>query len=93
MSMSEMSKLRWRCRRGMRELDEVLVFYLEERYLQATESEQAAFKRLLDCEEPDLLSFITRRDRPEDEGVARVVDAICEAYSFKNAQRLDASKD
>lgn len=91
--MSEMSKLRWRCRRGMRELDEILVFYLEQCYAQATESEQAAFRRLLDHEEPDLLSFITRRDRPGDEEVARVVDTVREAYSAKNTQRLDTSKD
>ena len=78
--MNELSKLRWRCRRGMKELDDVLLHYLDEVYPGATEQQQAAFRRLLDYEEPDLLAFITRRGSPADKEVAHVVDTVCTSY-------------
>ena len=78
--MSELSRLRWRCRRGMKELDEVLLHYLDEVYPGASEQQQAAFCRLLDYEEPDLLAFVTRRGRPADKEVADVVDTVCTSY-------------
>ena len=40
--------LRWRCRRGMRELDVLLERYLRERYPSAPAAEQQAFAALLD---------------------------------------------
>ena len=74
--MSELSRLRWRCRRGMRELDVVLVAYLEHCYPTATAAEQAAFARLLECQDPDILAFLTRRAEPPDEALRDVVDAV-----------------
>jgi len=47
-------RLRWRCRRGMRELDYLLSRWLEQHWAQSTTPEQAAFEALLDCED-DLL--------------------------------------
>ncbi len=49
-----LKKLRWRCRRGMRELDQLFERYLDRRWEQASESEQAVFLRLLDCEDDKL---------------------------------------
>ena len=41
-------ELRWQCRRGMRELDELLARYLQTFYEQATEAEKSAFRELLE---------------------------------------------
>lgn len=64
----------------MKELDDVLVHYLDHCYASSSEEAKAAFRRLLECAEPDILSFLIRRERPVDEELARVVDAVCEAY-------------
>ena len=64
----------------MKELDDVLVHYLDHCYASSSKSEQAAVRRLLECDEPDILAFLVRRERPVDEEVASVVDAVCEAY-------------
>ncbi len=48
-------KLRWRCRRGMQELDILLARYVEERFAGAAPDEQEAFRRLL--ESPDTLLY------------------------------------
>ncbi|NJC46697.1 succinate dehydrogenase assembly factor 2 [Xanthomonas arboricola] len=49
-----LKKLRWRCRRGMRELDQLFGRYLDQRWAQASESERAVFLQLLDCEDDKL---------------------------------------
>ena len=74
--MSEMSRLRWRCRRGMRELDVVLMAYLERRYESDPPARQAAFGRLLECQDPDILAYLTRRAEPADADLRDVVDAV-----------------
>ncbi|HZV23200.1 MAG TPA: succinate dehydrogenase assembly factor 2, partial [Luteimonas sp.] len=51
---AELRRLRWRCRRGMRELDRLLERYLDLRWLQASEAERGVFLRLLDCEDDRL---------------------------------------
>ncbi len=52
--------LRWRCRRGMRELDAALLAYLENHFDQAPLSEQRAFCDLLDIPDPELIRLVAR---------------------------------
>ncbi|HEU0196820.1 MAG TPA: succinate dehydrogenase assembly factor 2 [Nevskiaceae bacterium] len=47
-------KLRWRCRRGMKELDVLLERYLAQRLAHADGVERAAFRRLLEIDDPTL---------------------------------------
>lgn len=72
----ELRRLRWRCRRGMRELDTLLMRYLDERYEQAGAADQAAFRALLALPDPDILGLLTGRLAGEDPAVARVVEHI-----------------
>ncbi|HET7651059.1 MAG TPA: succinate dehydrogenase assembly factor 2 [Gammaproteobacteria bacterium] len=74
--MSELSRLRWRCRRGMKELDVVLESYLAVCYPDAPQNEQTAFERLLELSDPELLYRVTGRDAPADEIEARVIEAL-----------------
>ena len=50
--------LRWRCRRGMRELDAALVAYLDNHYSEAAWDEKAAFCALLDMPDPDIMRLV-----------------------------------
>lgn len=78
--MNELSRLRWRCRRGMRELDVVLVNYLETTYPAADEEEQAAFRRCLELQDPEILDLLTGRSACTDPVLARVVEKIRTTY-------------
>ena len=51
---TELRRLRWRCRRGMRELDQLLTRWLDREWARASESERGVFLRLLDCEDDRL---------------------------------------
>ena len=59
--MSEESRLRWQCRRGMRELDELLIRYLESRYPGAEEDEKSAFQAVLALPDPELNAYLLQR--------------------------------
>lgn len=74
--MSERSRLQWRCRRGVKELDVVLTRYLETRYDDDSETEQAAFDRLLDLQDPDILRYLFKQEEPEDTEVARLIQKL-----------------
>jgi len=51
------AKLKWRCRRGMKELDVLLNGYLESEYSQASNAEQDTFHLLLEQEDPHLYAW------------------------------------
>ncbi len=70
------SRLRWHCRRGMRELDVVLQRYLEQRYPVAPQRERQAFARLLDQQDPQLLAYLMGREMPADPDQAHVVTRL-----------------
>jgi antitoxin CptB len=74
--MTEQSRLRWQCRRGMRELDELLLRYLEQQYPGAQAEEKAAFEAVLSLADPELNSYLLQRQTPPTEAVARVIQRI-----------------
>jgi antitoxin CptB len=67
--VSEEAKLRWRCRRGMRELDQLLLRYLDREWAAAPEPERAVFLRLLECEDDKLWRWFMGRERPEADDI------------------------
>jgi antitoxin CptB len=59
--MSELDRIRWRCRRGLLELDLVLTRFLERRLTALTEAERDAFKSLLQRSDNDLWDLVAGR--------------------------------
>ncbi|HJY36610.1 MAG TPA: succinate dehydrogenase assembly factor 2 [Steroidobacteraceae bacterium] len=76
MTTQNLALLRWRCRRGMRELDVLLERYLRERYPSAPAAEQQAFEALLDLPDPELLAFVMQRQVPADAHWAHVISKL-----------------
>jgi antitoxin CptB len=60
----DMGRLRWRCRRGMKELDVLLTRYMDERFCSAPQEEQAAFRRLLEAQDPLIYAYCLGHERP-----------------------------
>lgn len=69
-------RLRWRCRRGMRELDVLLARYLERDWPHAGASECAAFGGLLERQDPEIHALLFGLMKPEGEALARVLECI-----------------
>lgn len=75
----QVARLRWRCRRGMKELDVVLERYLQQRYPSAPAAEQQAFQALLDLPDPQLLALVMQRDVPADPEWVHVIAKLIDA--------------
>ena len=60
----ETGRLRWRCRRGMKELDFLLTRYVEERFCSAPKLEQDAFEELLETEDAVLYDYCLGSEPP-----------------------------
>jgi antitoxin CptB len=63
---AEGGRLRWRCRRGMKELDILLSRYLDECYGTASTDEQKAFQLLLDAQDPVIYAYCLGSERPPE---------------------------
>lgn len=72
----DIKRLRWRCRRGMRELDQLLERWLDREYAAVSEVERGVFRRLLDCEDDKLWRWFLRHESPDDVEIAALVDRI-----------------
>ena len=71
--MAELDRMRWRCRRGLLELDLVLAAFAREALEGLAEAELAAFARLLDASDNDLWDWVSARAEPADPALAGLV--------------------
>jgi len=77
--MSELSKIKWRCRRGVKELDIVLSKYVEEYYKkESTNSNKqaltTAFQELLELEDPVLYALLLGEVEATDKNQKKVLE-------------------
>jgi len=73
---AEQGRLGWQCRRGIKEVEVVLLPYFDKRFNQASEREQNLFIRLLDCQDVDMFEWFTYRAVPEDPELAEIVGIV-----------------
>ena len=79
------SRLRWRCRRGTREMDLLLLRFLEQGYPRLNAREQSLFGSLLDEADPDLYAWITGQAQPANPDYLPIIGKI------NNCSRSDSS--
>lgn len=72
----ERRRLAWQCRRGMRELDEILGHFLATAYQRLDGPDRAHFSRLLDYPDSVLLELLMGRMAAADMDVAHIVRKI-----------------
>lgn len=73
---TQFRRLWWHSRRGMLELDVLLLPFLEEAYRDLAPDDQARYQKLLSCEDSDMFEWFMQRSRPEDPDLQRMVDLI-----------------
>ena len=64
--MAELDRVRWRCRRGLLELDLILKQFLERHFDRLDARERDLFNELLDQPDNDLLDWALGRCEPAD---------------------------
>ena len=73
---TELRKLRWRCRRGMRELDQLLERWLEREWRQSPTAQREVFLQLLDTEDDKLWRWFLGHEIADDVEIAALVEHI-----------------
>ncbi len=74
--MNDRNRVRWLCRRGMKELDLVINRFFESDYDSLSEQEQLAFQDFLNVEDPIIFSWIMGRSTPENESHANIISQL-----------------
>lgn len=72
----EAKRVRWHSRRGMLELDVLLLPYAENVYDTLSAEDQAHYRNLLECEDPDLFAWFMEHQEPQDLAMARMVNLV-----------------
>jgi antitoxin CptB len=73
---TELRRLRWRCRRGMRELDQLFERWLDREWSQASEPDRGVFLQLLECEDDKLWHWFMGHETAPDVELDRLVQRI-----------------
>ncbi len=77
---TELARLRWRSRRGMRELDAVLAGFLDSEFAHLNAADRRRMAAILDLPDPELHAFLVGRAVPEDPGFADLIRRIRGAF-------------
>ena len=76
LSELEFNRLRWRSRRGMLELDLLLLPFFDEVFAELESDQQQAFIKLLEQDDPDLWDWFARKSESDDPELAALVERI-----------------
>jgi len=77
--MSELARLTWRCRRGVRELDLLLQGFLTNEYPRLSPQDKHRFAEMLEAQDPVLLDWFWGRAAPPPE-----LETIVERIRYKS---------
>ncbi len=72
----EIAKLRWRCRRGMRELDALLASFLQTSYQSLSAEDKTRFGALLELPDPELHAYLLGRYDATDADLEALLSRI-----------------
>lgn len=74
--MKELERARWRCRRGLLELDIILQRFMDEHYMQLDVAELQQFETLLSLSDNDLWDMIAEKKMVTDKGLEPVLHLL-----------------
>jgi antitoxin CptB len=72
----ELGRLRWRCRRGMKELDVLLTRYVEEHYAATSPAAQLAFLELLEAPDPVIYAYCMGQAMPPTRLLSSIIERL-----------------
>ena len=75
-SDSDFNRLCWASRRGMLELDLMLVPFVNERFRDLPDTDQQRYIQLLECEDTDLFAWCMGRGAPDDPELVLIVNQV-----------------
>ncbi|MBS0357830.1 MAG: succinate dehydrogenase assembly factor 2 [Proteobacteria bacterium] len=84
MTLNSSNIVRWRCHRGMLELDLILLPFYDACYENLPEEDKVLFERLLESQDPELYDWFLGQSLPTDDDLATMVGRIREYNQTTN---------
>ena len=84
MNEIDKKKVLWHSRRGMLELDLLLVPFATSRFATLSPELQQLFMDLLRCEDQDIFAWLLLRDKPADFRFEQIISLILETAARPN---------
>lgn len=75
-AQEKLNRLFWHSRRGMRELDLLLVPFVKEAYPTLAPADQLLYEAFIKMEDQDMYNLLMRRVEATEPGLARIVTLI-----------------
>lgn len=72
----ELRRLTWHSRRGMLELDVLLLPFTENEYSKLNDADKTQYKRMIDCEDQDLFNWFMEKSVCEDAEIQRIIMVV-----------------
>ena len=70
------TRILWRCRRGIKEMDIVLQDFIKNSYDELNNENKSAFSKLLEEQDLDILNWVLGKDKPEDKTLIEIIKKI-----------------
>lgn len=74
--MSEIDRIRWRCRRGTLEMDLLLTRFVEKEYPNLSDEEKQYFSELLDYPDTDLMNLLVGATSCLDQNIHAIIEKV-----------------
>lgn len=76
MDAKERARVRWRCRRGMLEMDVFILPFFDQCFDDLSEQEKRDFDKMLDCNDPQLFAWVMEQEVCEHPEFSYIVDKL-----------------
>lgn len=79
LTINNIKQIHWACRRGMRELDILIMPFFEKHYIYLSDEEKQSFISLLNEDDPTLFRWLMRQEAPADHQLQHIILLIQES--------------
>ncbi len=76
MDIDNRARIKWACRRGMRELDISIMPFFEYDFDTLSDGDKALFVGYCQCDDPDLFNWLMNHGEPQDSGLKKMINLI-----------------
>tara|TARA_Y100000782_G_C10033275_1_gene202030 strand:+ start:109 stop:366 length:258 start_codon:yes stop_codon:yes gene_type:complete len=83
----QLSKLRWKCRKGIRELDVLLTKYLEEIFINLPKQEQDIFIEFVNIDSNELFDIVFNKKISDSKFLKIIENLTSVGWTKNNEQR------
>ena len=83
----QLSKLRWKCRKGIRELDVLLTKYLEEIFINLPKQEQDIFIEFINIDSNELFDIVFNKKISDSKFLKIIENLTSVGWTKNNEQR------